>query len=84
VTIPVSITATTPLELAALQAVLLSAEGNWFGTFVDDTMHFLYEGLGLENDDDGAMLDITELSNLMIRWQNELTVMVAHSKKVED
>ena len=83
-TIPISITATTPLELAALRAVLLSAEGNWYGTFVDDTMRFLYDELGLINDDDGAMLDISELSDLMVKWTKELDTMLAFSKKVED
>ena len=82
-TIPISITANTELEMAALKATLLSAHGNWYGTFVDDTMHFLYEYLGLENDDEGAMLDIDKLSDLMIRWSKELDAMVEHSKKVE-
>ena len=82
-TIPISITATTPLEVAALKAVLLSAEGNWYGTFIDDTMHFLYEDLGLINDDEGAMLDIDKLSDLMVRWTKELDTMSRFSKKVE-
>ena len=82
-TIPISITATTPLEVAALRAVLLSADGNWYGTFIDDTMHFLYDDLGLINDDDGAMLDIDKLSDLMVKWTKELEATLAFSKKVK-
>ena len=40
---PITIIAASPLEIAALRAVFHSADGNWFGTFVPDTMHFLYE-----------------------------------------
>ena len=62
------ITAKTPLEKAALRAVFLSASGNWFGTFVDDATHFLYEDLGLVNDDEGAQLDMDRLSEILIKW----------------
>ena len=71
-TTPKVITATTPLELAALRAMFRSVEHNWYGTFVNDTMRFYYQELGLKNDDEGAQLDTTELSELMIKWSRSV------------
>ena len=82
-TIPISITATTPLEVAALQAVFLSAEGDWFGRFPSYVVHYYYEHLGLLNDDGGAQVDLSKLSDLMVKWSKELDAMVEFSKKVE-
>ena len=69
---PKTIVATTPLELAALRALFLSATGDWCGGFIANVMHYLYEELGLENDDDGAQLDTTKLSDLMVKWDRSL------------
>ena len=62
------IVARTPLEKAALKAAFVAAERDWFGTFTENVQRFLYQELGLEDDDDGAQLDIGELSDLMVKW----------------
>ena len=71
-TAPKVITATTPLEKAALKATFDAALGDWYCMFFDNVLHYLYDELGLTNDDDGAQLNIDELSDLMDRWTRSL------------
>ena len=70
--LPKTITANTPLEKAALKAVFDAADGDWYGMFIDNVLHYLYDELGLTNDDEGAQLDLDKLSDLMVRWSRSL------------
>ena len=70
--LPKTITANTPLEKAALKAAFTAAERDWFGTFTENVQRYLYQYLGLENDDEGAQLDLDELSDLMVRWARSI------------
>ena len=69
---PKTITAATPLELAALRAVFETADSNWYGSFMDNVQTHLYEELGLLNDDADEQLDMDALSDLMVRWHRSV------------